>query len=142
MVTPSVVTPEASVGCIWFVVCAPISQSACSTLLSLLCAIILPILLYNDYRVHISDHYYIKYLTELDISLDDYKVQKHMGRKEKSGGSDVLAQVPALVGTNQDDGLILTTALVTDPSLYLLYRSHSPYHHQMSPMCPGPCGQS
>jgi hypothetical protein len=30
--------------------------------------------------------------------------------------------VPALVGTNQEDGLILTTSLVTDPSLYLLYR--------------------
>ena len=46
-------------------------------------------------------------------------------------------QVPTLIGSNQDDGLILTTSLVTalylyhyftvhkvtDPSLYLLYRT-------------------
>lgn len=31
--------------------------------------------------------------------------------------------VPVLVGSNEDDGLILTTALQTDPSLYLLYRN-------------------
>jgi len=31
--------------------------------------------------------------------------------------------VPIMVGSNEDDGLILTTALKTDPSLYLLYRS-------------------
>ena len=27
------------------------------------------------------------------------------------------------MGTNQDDGLILTTSLTTDPSLYILYRT-------------------
>ena len=37
-----------------------------------------------------------------------------------------MCQVPALVGTNQEDGLILTTSLVTDPSLYLLYRWPEP----------------
>jgi len=31
--------------------------------------------------------------------------------------------VPALVGTNKEDGLILTTPLTTDPSLYVLYRN-------------------
>ena len=28
-----------------------------------------------------------------------------------------------MIGSNEDDGLILTTSLTTDPSLYLLYRS-------------------
>ena len=27
-----------------------------------------------------------------------------------------------MIGSNEDDGLILTTALTTDPSLYILYR--------------------
>jgi len=31
--------------------------------------------------------------------------------------------LPVLVGSNEDDGLILTTVLKTDPSLYLLYRN-------------------
>jgi len=31
--------------------------------------------------------------------------------------------VSVMIGTNEDDGLILTTPLKTDPSLYLLYRS-------------------
>ena len=30
-----------------------------------------------------------------------------------------------MIGSNEDDGLILTTSLTTDPSLYLLYRSVS-----------------
>ena len=31
--------------------------------------------------------------------------------------------IPVMIGTNEDDGLILTTPLQTDPSLYLLYRN-------------------
>ena len=31
--------------------------------------------------------------------------------------------VSVMIGTNEDDGLILTTALTTDPSLYILYRT-------------------
>ena len=30
--------------------------------------------------------------------------------------------IPVLIGYNENDGLILTTPLVTDPSLYFLYR--------------------
>ena len=31
--------------------------------------------------------------------------------------------VTVMIGSNEDDGLILTTSLKTDPSLYILYRS-------------------
>ena len=31
--------------------------------------------------------------------------------------------VPVMIGTNEDDGLILSTPLLTDPSLYVLYRN-------------------
>ena len=31
--------------------------------------------------------------------------------------------VTVMIGSNEDDGLILTTSLTTDPSLYILYRS-------------------
>ena len=31
--------------------------------------------------------------------------------------------VTVMIGSNEDGGLILTTSLTTDPSLYLLYRS-------------------
>ena len=30
--------------------------------------------------------------------------------------------VTVMIGSNEDDGLVLTTSLITDPSLYLLYR--------------------
>ena len=36
--------------------------------------------------------------------------------------SNYTADVPVLIGYNKNDGLILTTPLVTDPALYLLYR--------------------
>jgi len=31
--------------------------------------------------------------------------------------------IPVIIGSNEDDGLILTTPLTTDPSLYILYRN-------------------
>ena len=53
-----------------------------------------------------------------------------------------------MIGSNEDDGLILTTSLTTDPSLYLLYRSvitsWSPGLAPHSPLSPltGACGPS
>ena len=40
--------------------------------------------------------------------------------------------VTVMIGSNEDDGLILTTSLITDPSLYILYRSVS----QVCPVSP------
>jgi len=37
--------------------------------------------------------------------------------------SNYHTDVPVLIGYNENDGLILTTPLITDPSLYFLYRS-------------------
>ena len=37
--------------------------------------------------------------------------------------SNYHTDVPVLIGYNENDGLILTTPLVTDSSLYFLYRS-------------------
>jgi len=34
-----------------------------------------------------------------------------------------MTDIQVMIGTNEDDGLILTTPLKTDPSLYLLYRN-------------------
>ena len=36
--------------------------------------------------------------------------------------------VTVMIGSNEDDGLILTTPLTTDPSLYILYRYISHQH--------------
>ena len=36
--------------------------------------------------------------------------------------SNYHTNVSVLIGYNENDGLILTTPLVTDPALYLLYR--------------------
>ena len=47
------------------------------------------------------------------IELDDMRVST--GNYQKN--------VTVMIGSNEDDGLILTTSLTTDPSLYLLYRS-------------------
>ena len=45
-----------------------------------------------------------------------------MSPMEALRSGNYLKDVTVMVGTNEDDGLILTTPLVTDPSFYTLYR--------------------
>jgi len=46
-----------------------------------------------------------------------------MSPMEALRSGNYLTGIPVIIGTNEDDGLILTTPLKTDPSLYLLYRN-------------------